>query len=77
MRLFLHWLALLFEGLGALFVWLDAMRIDARMSKTGFTLGDPPGWETWWWHAGLYGAGLVLGGILLQGVALALEHKRV
>jgi len=76
-RIFLHWLALFCEGLGALAVWLDAMRLDARMPKNGFTLGDPPGWEAWWWHAGLYGAGLVLGGIVLQGIALALEHRGV
>ena len=73
MRKLLNLVALLFSALGSLFVFLESMRISARMPKSGFTIGDPKGWEAWYWHWGLYGGGLVLLSIVIQGVALAME----
>lgn len=74
MKLLLQWFALFCEGIGTAAVFLDAKRINARLPKTGFTIGDPKGYDAWFYRQGLWGLGLLLAGIVLQGIVLALEH---
>jgi hypothetical protein len=74
MKLLLQWFALFCEGIGTAAVFLDAKRINARLPKNGFTIGDPKGYDAWFYRQGLWGLGLLLAGIVLQGIVLALEH---
>jgi hypothetical protein len=62
---------ILCEFFGTLFVWLDAVRLNARNPRDGVTLGDPPKYKAWYYHMGLYGFALLLVGILLQCVYLS------
>ena len=73
MKQFLNWLALLCQIIGTLAIALEANRFNARLPKKGFTLGEQPGYQAWFYHCGLYGVYLVLAGFVLQGVALALD----
>lgn len=61
---------IILEFFGTLLVWLDTVRISARLPRVGFSLGDPDKYKAWYYHAGLYGFGLLFIGILLQGVYL-------
>jgi hypothetical protein len=63
------------ETLGTILVWLDAVRLNARNPARGVTLGDPPGYEFWWYHSSFVGFSLLLLGILIAAVSLFLEHK--
>ena len=74
MKLLLQWFALFCEAIGTVAVFFEAIRINARMPKDAFTIGDPKGYDAWIYHQGLRGFGLLLAGIVLQGIVLALEH---
>jgi hypothetical protein len=51
-------------------IWLDTVRISARMPREGFSLGDPIKYRAWYYRLGLPGFALLFIGILLQCVYL-------
>jgi len=74
----LHWCALVCEGLGSLLVFLEAHRISVELA-TGVAHADfagqpPPGYQAWWYDSGGLGFALLLAGIMLTGIALFVDH---
>jgi hypothetical protein len=76
-RIALLWVALFMEALGTIFVWLDTVRLNARNPPAGITLGDPPGYSSWYFHSALFGFAILFLGILITGLALLLEHMEI
>jgi hypothetical protein len=66
----LQFVAIVVQFFGTLFVWLDTVRLHSRNPLHGFTIGEQPGYDAWYYHSGLLGFSLLFVGILLQGVCL-------
>jgi hypothetical protein len=63
---------IVFEFVGTVLVFLDALRINARNLPHRFAIGDQPGYTKWYYHQAALGFLLLLLGITLQGLYLAL-----
>jgi hypothetical protein len=74
LRLFWHKIALGFEAVGTLFIFLDTRRLSARTPPEGFTLGDPIEFRHWYFHCAALGFGLLFLGILVSASVLWREH---
>ena len=77
LKLFVHGLALVAEGFGVLFIFLDSVRMDAQLHAAGFASyegGSPLGYSAWYYHSSTAGLGLLLAGLFAAAVVLLLEH---
>ena len=75
LRLFWHKIALGFECVGTLFIFLDSMRISARTAPdAAFTVGDPLKFRHWFFHCAALGFGLLFLGILVSAFVIWREH---
>jgi hypothetical protein len=72
-----HIIAIFIEALGTLFVFLDALRLDARSPANGFGLGDLPGYQHWYYHRGIMGFLFLFAGILSQLVLVFLQSAEL
>jgi hypothetical protein len=73
-----HLVALGFEAVGSLFIFLEARRIIAQLHVAGFAGygGEAPaGYRNWLHDSGVLGFGLLLTGIILTGVVLSFESR--
>jgi hypothetical protein len=75
--LWCHWVAVGFQVVGSLFIFLEAQRIGAQLHSidASYGRGPPPGYDHWFYFAGPLGFGLLLLGILLAGITLSLESR--
>jgi hypothetical protein len=76
--LYWHSVAIAIEFIGTIALYLDSLRINAKLESLGFASsggGDPRGFEAWYWHKGSLGFTLVMLAILGQGIILWLEHR--
>jgi hypothetical protein len=75
----LHYVSLLLEVGGSLFIFLEARRMIAQLqaaSHVDYAGGPPIGYQTWYYDAGSLGFALLAAGIVLGGIALAIESRR-
>jgi hypothetical protein len=60
-------------GIGTLFLFLDSLRISRRLPRTGFTIGDSPAHQRWFFtYASPIGFLALLVGFMFQFAALFL-----
>jgi hypothetical protein len=60
-------------GVGTLFLFLDSLRISRRLPRTGFTLGDSPAHQRWFFsYSSPIGFGALFVGFVFQFMALFL-----
>lgn len=79
MRIVLHFIALLFEAIGATLAFFESMRLGETVVQLGFMDydGPPKEFSAWYYHAGTLGFSLILLGIIAAGTALFLEHLAI
>src|SRR5688572_20012730 len=76
-RVYLHWVAILFETTGTFFLALDVHRVNSMIRILGNASfdGEPQNLRAWYFHGVYIGFAMIYAGILLAGLALLLEHK--
>jgi hypothetical protein len=77
-RVVCHYVALVVEFIGTLFIFLDALRFNARFPPDAlFTVGDPIPYRHWWFHQAPLGFLVLLLGIVSQGYLLWIENDAI